>query len=96
VLNTPATYPVKRLKGGMIAGPPIVSQRDLNGFAWPPSLQARLVGYRVEPRNPWTLGRAAVLQEVHAITEHKCRLALELLRSEPWITFSSLSSSMIP
>ncbi len=84
VLNVPQTYPAKPLQGTLVAGFPVP---DLKEAVYPPRMYDLLMreGYRADPDTRHAARHhARLLEDLRQTLAARRRVALELLRTEPW------------
>ena len=86
VINTPGTYPVKRINGIMISGQP---NPDITKSVYPSSLIEDLLKYGWEnmPDEPWAGGSRKVIEECIDIHRNQVNYALDLMENESWDFF---------
>ncbi len=89
VINMPGTYPVKKLNGILIAGPPNLSLRK---SVYPPEILNKLIAmsYKNMPEAKWSIEGAKVIKECREIQKKQFKLALTLMRKYYWNFFQMI------
>lgn len=90
VLNVPQTYPVKPLNGAMISC--FLTPSNESEYTFPPELKAEVErvadGYIIDCEGFRTEDKRGLLQQIHAMTEKRFRVAKWLLSERgPWDFF---------
>ena len=86
IINMPGTYPVKKLNGILIAGPPNPS---LGKSVYPPEMLNKLIAmsYKNMPGAKWSIDGAKVIKESRELQKQQFKLALTLMKKYSWDFF---------
>jgi len=86
IINMPGTYPVKKINGILIAGPPNPS---LGKSVYPPELLTKLIAmsYSTMPNAKWSVEHLKVIKESREIQKKQFKLALSLMKKYRWDFF---------
>ncbi|NIQ06310.1 MAG: nucleotide pyrophosphatase [Candidatus Korarchaeota archaeon] len=82
VINTPLTYPPKKINGIMISGGPDAAEK---GFTYPRELEKELkerYGYRVHPKHSIEINKDQAVEEIFDLIKSRFEVALDLLDTE--------------
>jgi predicted AlkP superfamily phosphohydrolase/phosphomutase len=89
LIGVPPAYPVKPVEGWRVSC--FLTPPSAKSYTWPPDLAAEVedeVGeYIFDIPNFRERGEEHVLEQVHAMTERRFRLARRLVRTKPWDFF---------
>jgi predicted AlkP superfamily phosphohydrolase/phosphomutase len=86
VIGFPQSYPVREIRGSLVSGM-LTPSTDVE-FTWPAALAQDVLrwapGYRFDAEHHRGEDPAKLVEEVHAMTRARFRVARELARREPW------------